>query len=347
MYCLQCGVKVTEQQRDGRLRPVCPACGWVHYVQLKVGAGVLLQEEGRLLLVRRRSDADAFAGTWGLPAGYCEVDESPSITAAREATEETGFEVKVAELVDAYFFGDDPRGNGVLLVYDAETDVSGQEVEAGLPPWSNEVDAVGFFAADRLPEPLCGGGHDQAIEAWRRRVLDQWEPGVPLRFCPHCSRPLRQRFAFGRLRGICTVCGFVHFREPKVGVSILVEQDGQVLLVQRAVAPGKGRWSLPSGFIEWDEAPESAARRECAEETGLELGSLELLDVVHYTNDYRGPGISLLYRGQVSGGTLRAGDDAGAVRFFAPHRLPALESIAFRGHRLVLEQWQATAVGRP
>ena len=339
MYCCQCGVKLAEQKLDGRPRLVCPGCGWVRYPQLKVGAGVLLQMEDQLLLVRRRADADAFAGTWGLPAGYCEVDEPPPATAAREAAEETGFEVSATDLVDAYYFCDDPRGSGILLVYDAEIRGSGLGVELEQSPASDEIDAVGSFPADGLPEPLCGGGHDRALEAWRQRVLDRWEPGVPLRFCPHCSRPVKEELAFGRLRPVCTTCGFVHFREPKVGVSVLVEQGGQVLLVQRAVEPGKGRWSLPSGFLEWDETPEAAVLRECEEESGLELSSLELLEVVHYRDDYRGPGVSLLYRGVVAGGALRAGDDAAAVRFFAPEELPPLKSIAFRGHRRVLEHW--------
>jgi 8-oxo-dGTP diphosphatase len=98
-------------------------------------------------------------------------------------------------------------------------------------------------------------------------------------------------------------------------------------------------WSLPSGFIEWDEDPESAVVRECAEETGLLVAVTELLSVRHYADDYRGPGINLTYRVQVAGGHLRPGDDAVEVRFFAPDELPPEQAIAFRGHRLALRQW--------
>jgi ADP-ribose pyrophosphatase YjhB (NUDIX family) len=143
-----------------------------------------------------------------------------------------------------------------------------------------------------------------------------------------------------RARLTCPSCGFIHFRDPKVGVSVLVEQGGSVLLVQRAIDPGVGKWCLPSGFVEWDEAPVEAARRECAEETGLSVGGIELVDVLHYIDDFRGPGINLVYRARVAGGTLHPGDDAQAVRFVAPADLPDAEEIAFHGHRQVLDRWR-------
>lgn len=339
MHCLWCGSPTSQQTIEGRPRQVCSSCGRVHYLQLKLGAGVLLQHGGRLLLVRRGSDADAFPGAWCIPAGYCESDEPPSVAAARETLEETGLEVSVGRLVDAYFFDDDWRGNGILMVYEAEAVAGSLESVAGRVPVPGEVDAMGLFGADGLPEPLCGGGHDRAIGAWRKGSLDRWEPGLPLRFCPHCAHHLQEGIAFGRLRRLCPACGFVHFREPKVGVSLLVEHAGSVLLVQRAIAPGKGKWSLPSGFIEWDETPEAAAVRECQEETGLQISDLRLLDVVHYAEDFRGPGINLLYQGRIAGGVLRAGDDASSARFFAAGELPPHGSIAFPGHSQALDRW--------
>jgi 8-oxo-dGTP diphosphatase len=314
---------------------VCPACGRVAYGRLNVGAGVLVEQDGQLLLAQRGPEG-AFPGTWNLPAGYCEIDEAPGITAAREAAEETGLKVEVTGLAGVYYFDDDPRGNGLLVVYDAEV------VGGDLSSDGQETMAVEFFGPESLPQPLCGGGHDQAIEAWRRRSLDRWQPGQPLRFCPHCAHPLEEHMAYGRRRPLCPVCGFVYFRDLKVGVSIVVEQGGRLLLIQRGVEPGLGKWALPSGFIELEESPEEAAVRECKEETGLSIAKLELMDAVHYADDFRGPGINLVYHAQVDGGVLRSGDDARVARFFGPEELPQRSAIAFDGHRQILEQWMAT-----
>jgi ADP-ribose pyrophosphatase YjhB (NUDIX family) len=328
----------------------------VVYLQLKVGAGVLVEREGSLLLVQRGAKSDAFPGAWNLPAGYCEVDESPSAAATREATEETGLQVQVGQLVDAYFFDDDPRGNGLLLVYEAEIVSGDLDADGWNSERSDEVAAACFFGPDRLPALLSGGGHDQAIEAWQRRALESksvdsaqdwpfgraqdWQPGMPLRYCPHCTHPLEERLSFGRLRPGCPACGYTHFQAPKVGVSVLAERDGKVLLVQRGIDPGRGKWCLPSGFIEWDEAPEDAAIRECAEETGLAVAHVELLEVTHYTQDFRGPGINLAYRARAKSGTLQPGDDAVVARWFAATELPPEEMIAFSGHYDLLKRWR-------
>lgn len=322
---------------DGRGRPVCPMCGYVAYRQLKVGAGALLEQDGALLLVQRGPEC-AFPGTWNLPAGYCEADEPPATAVAREVAEETGLLIQPGQLEGIYFFDDDPRGSGLLLVYQVGI------VGGGLGADGRESVAAGFFPPDRLPGPLCGGGHDQAIRAWQVRALDRWQPGTPLRYCPYCAHVLQERLAHERLRPVCPACGFVHFRAPKVGVSVLVEQDGHVLLVQRAFEPGRGQWGLPAGFVEWDEAPEAAAARECEEETGLEVAIVGLLEVTHYTDDPRGPGINLTYRAEVSGGALQAGDDAAVARFFAPSELPFPAEIAFPGHLSALERWRGRLV---
>ncbi len=316
-----------------RSRMVCRVCARTVYAHLRVGAGVLIQRDGELLLLQRSPDADAFPGAWNLPSGYCEADEPPPVAAAREAAEETGLQVRVERLANVCYFDDDPRGNGLLLVYEAAA-VGGELRVDG-----NEAVAAGYFHPDRLPEPLCGGGHDHAIEAWQARVLDRWEQGDPMRYCPHCAHPLEEMLTFDRMRHVCPACGFVHFRAPKVGVSLLVEDEGQVLLIRRAVEPGRGQWSLPAGFIEWDESPEIAAVRECAEETGLILSDLELLTADYYADDYRGPGISLVYTGRVVGGRLNPGDDAAEARFFSRDEVPAVDGIAFQGHRLLLERW--------
>jgi len=54
----------------------------------------------------------------------------------------------------------------------------------------------------------------------------------------------------------------------------------QYLLMQRTESRG-GFWQPVSGTIKEDESPTHTARREAAEETGIELGELTVLQTVH------------------------------------------------------------------
>jgi 8-oxo-dGTP diphosphatase len=71
---------------------------------------------------------------------------------------------------------------------------------------------------------------------------------------------------------------------PIVGIGIAVLRPGAVLLVRRGRPPALGAWSLPGGAQKLGEPAEAAARRELAEETGLEVGELVLaayVDSIH------------------------------------------------------------------
>ena len=66
---------------------------------------------------------------------------------------------------------------------------------------------------------------------------------------------------------------------PRIGVSACVWRDGKVLLVERGKEPWKGKWSLPGGSLEFGETVREAARRELAEETGIEADLDRLVDI--------------------------------------------------------------------
>lgn len=56
---------------------------------------------------------------------------------------------------------------------------------------------------------------------------------------------------------------------PILAVSTAVVRDGQVLVAQRARAPGAGLYSLPGGLVEVGETLAEAAARELMEEVGV------------------------------------------------------------------------------
>lgn len=97
------------------------------------------------------------------------------------------------------------------------------------------------------------------------------------------------------------------------------EEDIRLLLIRRADHPCIGQWALPGGFVNMDEDLEAAARRELAEETGVEDVFLEQ---VHTWGDVgRDPRtriISISYMAVVDPETavVRSGDDAADARWF-------------------------------
>jgi ADP-ribose pyrophosphatase YjhB (NUDIX family) len=125
-------------------------------------------------------------------------------------------------------------------------------------------------------------------------------------------------------RRVCPACGYIHFTDPKVGVGVLVVRDGRLLLVRRTMNPGRGKWSVPAGYLDHGEDPRETAVREMREETGLGIAIDGLVDVIHNPPAEGGASILILYRARILGGELAAGDDADAAGFFALDEMPEL-----------------------
>jgi ADP-ribose pyrophosphatase YjhB (NUDIX family) len=89
------------------------------------------------------------------------------------------------------------------------------------------------------------------------------------RFCMDCGHPLEMRDIAGTVRRACTRCSFVHWGNFSIGVGALVLREGKILLVRRAIEPGKGNWTNPGGYIEQHEPIEETIVREVKEETGV------------------------------------------------------------------------------
>jgi 8-oxo-dGTP diphosphatase len=66
---------------------------------------------------------------------------------------------------------------------------------------------------------------------------------------------------------------------PLVGVGGVVIDAGRALLIRRASPPLQGQWSIPGGMLEVGETLEQGVARELAEETGLEVSVIELIEV--------------------------------------------------------------------
>ena len=99
----------------------------------------------------------------------------------------------------------------------------------------------------------------------------------------------------------------------------------EILLVERGIEPFKGAWAFPGGFLQIDETAEACARRELAEETGLQIQSLKQLGA--FTGVHRDPRervISIAFYALVRPSEVRGGDDASNARWFPIEDAPPL-----------------------
>ena len=66
---------------------------------------------------------------------------------------------------------------------------------------------------------------------------------------------------------------------PVIGVGGVIIDRGRTVLIRRGTEPLRGEWSIPGGTMEIGETLEEAVCRELREETGLEVGVLELIEL--------------------------------------------------------------------
>jgi 8-oxo-dGTP diphosphatase len=156
IYCPRCAALLAEEMRFGKVRPFCPNCSWIHFVDPKVAAAVLVEQERRVLLVRRANEP--FRGLWTLPAGFINGGEDPGEAAARECLEETGLNVHVTRVLDIIPGREHPSGADFIIVYQAEV-ISG-ELKA-----DDDADAVEWFSRDQLP-PLAFRATQKVLESF-------------------------------------------------------------------------------------------------------------------------------------------------------------------------------------
>lgn len=151
-------------------------------------------------------------------------------------------------------------------------------------------------------------------------------------FCQRCGSKLKIKAdAEAKLRAICENCGFVLYRNPIPAVAIVVlNERNEILLIKRGIEPQIGMWALPSGYAEIFMTPEDNAIAELKEETGLDGEIMHFIDWFFGYSPIYYRVLSLGFRMLITGGELRAGDDATDARFFPINALP---DIAFAAHR--------------
>lgn len=158
MYCQRCGNNTEEREIDGRMRPVCVACGTVTWLDPKLAVAVIIERDGKVLMGLRAEGARE-AGKWGIPAGFVDRGEVVEDAAVREIAEEVGLRVSLGPVLTVISHSGEPV---VLLVYPA---ISAE----GDPMPNDDIVETGWFSPDALPD--LAFAHDREIlsiwDTWR------------------------------------------------------------------------------------------------------------------------------------------------------------------------------------
>ena len=163
-FCSACAAPVVEREIDHYQRSVCTGCGKILYRNPVPATGCVVENQGAVLLARRKFEP--WRGCWYLPSGFVEYGDEVEETARREVREETGLVVELGPLFGVYSYFDDPRQDGIIILYCAV--VVGGALEAG-----DDASEVAFFAANGLPtaEQIGFASHRLALSQWRDEVL--------------------------------------------------------------------------------------------------------------------------------------------------------------------------------
>jgi ADP-ribose pyrophosphatase YjhB (NUDIX family) len=159
-----------------------------------------------------------------------------------------------------------------------------------------------------------------------------------MNFCSECGEKVRFAVPQGddRPRYLCAACGVVHYQNPRIVAGTLPVSGSKVLLCRRAIAPRKGYWTLPAGYMENAETTQQAAARETREEACAEVALANLytlIDLPHINQVY------MIFRADLIGG-FDAGPESEEVALFEEHEIP-WDALAFQTIETTLRHYYA------
>jgi ADP-ribose pyrophosphatase YjhB (NUDIX family) len=155
-FCPLCAAALGREPvpPDQREQAVCPRCRFIFYLNPKVVAGTIPEQDGRALLTRRTINPGR--GLWVFPSGFVDFGETVTDAAVRETFEETGLQVALEGLLNVYSY----PGSPVIIVYRARV------MGGALTPCA-ENDALEWMKPAEIPwETLAFPSTREALREW-------------------------------------------------------------------------------------------------------------------------------------------------------------------------------------
>ena len=149
-FCPNCSRRLSSRKIDQRERMLCESssggCGFIDFGFFTLGVGGIVLDtdsakQGKILLIQRNQEPNR--GSWTIPGGFVEAEETAEVSVVRELEEETGLHCSVVGLV-GFRNRVDPGVNTSYAVFLLNR--TGGEIRQGSTP---EIAQVRFFG---LPE---------------------------------------------------------------------------------------------------------------------------------------------------------------------------------------------------
>ena len=118
------------------------------------------------------------------------------------------------------------------------------------------------------------------------------------------------------------------YATPKVDLRACVFQDNKILLVKER---SDGKWTLPGGWADQNEAPQAGVIREVLEESGYQIETTKLYAIKDrsshpYINQHPFTTFKLFFLGKVVGGEPLENLEISEIGFFDLGDLPLLST---------------------
>jgi ADP-ribose pyrophosphatase YjhB (NUDIX family) len=183
--------------------------------------------------------------------------------------------------------------------------VSTRERAAAVLEWARKVQAIAQNGLTFSRDPFDRARYQELVELTATMLTTELEA------------PLATVRAFWE--------GEHGYATPKVDVRGGVFRGDEVLLVRERA---DGRWTLPGGWVDVNDAPSGAVAREIFEESGYRARAVKLAALVDKNRHPHPPGVHHIYKlfflCELTGGGPATSTETDAVGFFPVHALPEL-----------------------
>lgn len=143
-----------------------------------------------------------------------------------------------------------------------------------------------------------------------------------INFCQECAGKIIEKIPANEthLRAVCSVCGLVHYKNPRIVVcTISVDKENNILLAKRDIEPRRHYWTLPGGFLELNETPDEGAKRETEEETYCKVDIIRPFSIITTTS---GEQVHMFYLANIKSFSNKPTTESEEVKMFAVNAIP-------------------------